>query len=154
MVCLFCVVNILPKILRITFRFQFIKYNQNCRNLNKILDIFSNIESTKKADHILEMSILGVFCKYRLLKLGLRINSAYYFKDQFVLLLSCFVGHPVLTQIHCLFVVRPSRVNHNGWDLKDDLKLVRNDCLRIEYKLVRYMFYNFWIKPKYIYIII
>ena len=52
---------ILPKILRILFRIQFIKLNQNCRNLNKILPISGNFKSTKKADHILKIPEHWVF---------------------------------------------------------------------------------------------
>ena len=59
--CGHLVLSILPKILRILFRIQFIKLNQICRNLNKILPISGNFESTKKADHILEMPERGVF---------------------------------------------------------------------------------------------
>ena len=47
--------------------FHFVKLNQNCWNLNEILDILGYIESTKKADHILEITGLGVFCNYYLL---------------------------------------------------------------------------------------
>jgi len=60
--------------------FNFIKFNQNCRNLNEILHISGNIESTKKADHILEMPRLGVFW-WKLTVYDLRINAANYFKD-------------------------------------------------------------------------
>ena len=64
----------------------FIKFNLNYTTLNEIIHIFGNIESTKKADHILEMPRSEVSCKFvsliRLLKLGLKINTANYFKDQ------------------------------------------------------------------------
>ena len=47
---------------------------------------WGNIESTKKADNILEMPRLGVFViinsNMLLLKLGLRINEANYFNNQ------------------------------------------------------------------------
>ena len=49
----FCVVNIT--------REEFHLLNQNCRILNKILHISGNIVSKKMADHILEMSGLGLF---------------------------------------------------------------------------------------------
>jgi len=53
--------------------------------MNKILLIFGNIKSTKKADHILD------YPRILLLKLDLHINATD-FKTTFVLLLSCFVG--------------------------------------------------------------
>ena len=46
--------------------FNFVKLNQNCQNLNEILHFSGNIESTKKADHILEMAGQGKFCDYYL----------------------------------------------------------------------------------------
>ena len=58
----FCAFNIITEDIRNFFRIQFIKQNQNCRNLNKILQISGNSESTKEADHILEMPEHGVFC--------------------------------------------------------------------------------------------
>ena len=36
--------------------------HQNCRNMNKIYHIFGIIESSKNADHILEILGIGVFC--------------------------------------------------------------------------------------------
>jgi len=56
-------------------------------NKTKILLFLGNIESKKKAKHILEMPRLGVFCDY--------LNSKIKDDVQVVLLLSCFVGHPV-----------------------------------------------------------
>ena len=41
-----------------------IKKNQNCRSLNETLSISGNIESTKKADHILELPRLKEFIDY------------------------------------------------------------------------------------------
>ena len=49
--------------------FNFDKWKQNCRNLNEILYMSGNIESTKKADHILEMGGQGKFCDYYLLEI-------------------------------------------------------------------------------------
>jgi len=34
------------------------------KNLNQLLNIFGNIESTKKTDQILEIPELGEFCEY------------------------------------------------------------------------------------------
>ena len=47
-------VSIKQEILRILFSFQFLKLNQNCQNLNKILHISENNQN-KKADHTLKM---------------------------------------------------------------------------------------------------
>ena len=77
------------------------------QNLNEILHNSGNIKSSKKADHILEMSGLGVFCdnyllnftsRNRLTRLTNKYRKIYQisrrFSSQIVLLLSCFVGHP------------------------------------------------------------
>ena len=62
---------------------NFVKQKQNCRNLNEILYMSGNIESTKNADHILEMAGPGEFYfRNLLLKLGWQINAANYIKNQ------------------------------------------------------------------------
>ena len=71
-------------------------------NLDKILYISGYIESTKKADHILEMPVKSfvVFCLD--VEIGGQMNAVNYIKKQddlqVVLLLSCLVGRPV-----CIF---------------------------------------------------
>ena len=53
--------------------------------IDEILHISGNVESTKKADHILEIPRLGVCCDYELKNFTSKIrfdnNVAKYFKD-------------------------------------------------------------------------
>ena len=99
-VCLFCPVYISRDIKNpVKILLYWIKY---CLNLNEILHISDNIESTKKAEHILEMPRLGVFDNYYLENFTSKIRftktcrkSFQGSKTTFVLLLQCFVGHLV-----------------------------------------------------------
>ena len=87
--------------------FNFVKKNQNCQILNKILhSSYSYIDSTKKSrpqfGNVRTKSILWLLSReFYFLKIGWQINATNFIKIkdeiQVVLLLSCFLGHSVLS---------------------------------------------------------